>query len=91
MLDYRYRVVNTKKALPLMDRAVKPFLIDQATGAKVFVPNPPKVGSLQQRTRKPIADRTYCIMFANPGRFIEKASKVTVVIGNLKLENLVVE
>lgn len=90
MLDFRYRVTDSEKASPLFSRAIKPFLIDQATGAKFLVPEPPKVGALRQ-TRKPIADKNYFIIFANPGNYVKKGNKVTVVIGDLKIENLVVE
>jgi len=90
MLDFRYRVIDAEKAAPLFDRKIKPHLIDEATGAKFAVPEPPKVGALRT-TRPPQADRNYFIMFANPGRYIKKGNKVTVVIGEFKAENLVVE
>jgi hypothetical protein len=38
----------------------------------------------------PKADRVYSIMFKNGGR-LESGNKVTVVIGEFKVENLVVE
>jgi hypothetical protein len=90
MLDFRYRVLDAGKAAPLFDRKIKPHLIDEATGAKFAVPEPPKVGALRT-TRPPERDKNYFIMFANPGRYIKKGNKVTVVIGEFKVENLVVE
>jgi hypothetical protein len=90
MLDFRYRVLNPEKAMPLFDRKIKPVLVDDATGATFAVPEPPKVGALRT-TRPPTADRNYFIIFANPGRYIKKGNKVTVVIGDFKAENLVVE
>jgi len=90
MLDFRYRVTDAEKASPLFSRAIKPFLIDQATSAKFLVAESPKVGALRQ-TRKPKADKNYFIIFANPGNYVKKGSKVTVVIGELKIEDLVVE
>ncbi len=90
MLDFRYRVTDAEKASPIFSRALKPFLIDQATGAKFSVPEPPKVGALRQ-TRRPAADKNYFIIFANPGNYVKKGNRVTVVIGELKIENLVVE
>jgi len=90
MLDFRYRVLDTEKASPLFTWKVKPYLIDQASGAKFLVPSPPKVGSLRS-TRKPEANRNYFMMFANPAQFIQKGNRVTVVIGDFKAENLVVE
>lgn len=90
MLDFRYRVLDAEKASPLFSRKIKPYLIDQATGATFGVPEPPKVGALRQ-TRKPVADRNYFIIFANPGEYIKKGSKVTVVIGDVRIENLIVD
>lgn len=90
MLDFRYRVLDPEKAMPLFDRQRKPYLIDEATGAMFVVPEPPKVGALRT-TRPPIADRNYFIIFANPGRYLKKGSKVSVVNGDFKVEHLVVE
>ena len=90
MLDFRYRVLDAGKAALLFDRKIKPHLVDEATGAVLTVPEPPKVGALRN-TRKPQQDRNYFILFANPGRYIQKGKKVTVVIGDFKAEHLVVE
>lgn len=90
MLDFRYRVLDPEKAAPLFDRKVKPLLIDQATGAKFAVPEPPKVGALRN-TRKPVANKNYFVIFANPANYVKKGNKVTVVIGDFRAENLVVE
>ena len=93
MLDFRYRIVDPNKALPIVDRRNKPYLIDQASGSRFMVPNPPKLGPLRQTTKygKPKEGRTYFILFANPGRFINQGSEATVVIGDFRVENLTVE
>jgi hypothetical protein len=90
MLDFRYRVKDPEKASPLFDRKIKPYLIDQASGAKFLVPESPKVGALRQ-TRKPVAEKNYFIIFANPGKYIKKGNKVAVVIGDFKAEDLTVQ
>lgn len=90
MLDFRYRVLDPLKAMPLFDRNIKPYLIDEATGAMFAVPDPPKIGALRT-TRKPKPDRNYFIMFANPGKFVKPGNKVTVVIGDFRAENLIVQ
>lgn len=90
MLDFRYRVLDEEKAKPLFSRQYKPYLVDEATGAKFLVPESPKVGALRT-TREPKPDRNYFIIFVNPGRYIKKGNKVTVVIGDFKAEHLVVE
>ena len=93
MLDFRYKVIDPDKAAPLQDFKVKPYLIDEASGAKLIVPSPPKVGALRQRVKsgKPIPGRTYFIIFSNPGRFVRHDNKVTIVIGDFKVDHLVVK
>lgn len=90
LLDFRYKVIDAEKAAPLFSREIKPYLLDQASGAVFGVPSSPKVGSLRQ-TRPPVAGKNYFIMFANPANYVKKGSKVSVVIGDLKIENLTVE
>jgi hypothetical protein len=38
-----------------------------------------------------VEQRTYFALFANPGRQIEAGDKVTVVIGDFRAEDLIVE
>jgi hypothetical protein len=90
ILDFRYRVTDPEKALAFMERGIKPYLVNQETGAKAFVPRPPKVGPMRQTSRQPSTDRTYFIFFANPGRFIKPGDKVTVAVGECRIEDLVV-
>jgi hypothetical protein len=93
MLDFRYRVLDPEKALPLLKRGgnVRPYLIDQATGTQLFVPSSPKVGPLRQTTQEPTAGRVYYALFANPGAMVESGDKVTVVIGDFRAEDIVVQ
>ena len=70
MLDFRYRVIDPDKAEHLFDRSIKPYLIDERTGSRFAVPNPPKVGPLRT-SNKPLADRIYFVFFANPGQFVK--------------------
>ncbi len=91
MLDFRYRVVNSSLAIPILERSVSCYVIDQKSGAKMIVPVPPKVGSLRQKTVAPAEGKIYYIMFANPGRRVQSADKVTVVIDNLEIPDLIVQ
>ena len=91
LLDFRYRITDPEKASSFMDRQAKPYLVDEATGAKLFVPSPPKVGPLRQTTRQPRTDRTYAVLFANPGRFLAAGDRVTLVVGECRLENVIVQ
>jgi hypothetical protein len=91
MLDFRYQVLNPEKAAPLLKSKVKPYLIDQTSGAKLVVPNLPKVGALRQRSVRSDPDWTSFVLFSNPGKLVKQSGLVTVVIGNLRIEDLVVE
>jgi hypothetical protein len=88
-LDFRYKVMDPEKASPLMDGRARPYLIDQETGSKSGVPSSPKVGSMRQKSRQPIAGKIYFVLFGNPG-VVKPGGKVTVVIGDFKAENLIV-
>jgi hypothetical protein len=90
MLDFRYRIIEAEKASPLFSPTIKPLLIDEDTGAVMTVPNVPKVGSMRS-TRKPLKDRNYFMLFANPQKHIKPGHQVTVVIGDYRAEHLVVE
>ena len=89
-VDFRYRIVDAEKAAPLFSPTIKPLLIDENTGAIMAVPTVPKVGSMRS-TRKPLQGRNYAILFANPNKHIKPGHKVTVVIGDYKVEHLIVE
>lgn len=89
MLQFRYRVLNPKIAKPLFDRKIKAYLVDSATGAKVIVPSPDKVGQLRN-TNAPETGRTYWMLFANPAKMIKPGSQVHVHIGDFDSGSLVV-
>jgi hypothetical protein len=87
MLDFRYRVLDARKARPIFERRTKPVLRDEATGVDVAVPVPPKTGALRS-SNDPKAGRTYFMFFANPARFIKAGSPVTITIGPVRITGL---
>jgi hypothetical protein len=93
MLDLRYRILDGEKATRLVDRSIDAYLIDQATGRTVAVPNTAKIGPLRQTTKygPPPEGRVFFMLFPNPGKSIKAGDKVTVVLGEFKATNLVVE
>ena len=90
-VDFRYKVTDPAKAAPLTNREWKPYLIDQVTGEKLLVPSTPKLGSLRQTAQQLAAGRTYYILFGNSRGVIKAGNKVTVVVGDCRIENLTVE
>ncbi len=92
MLDFRYRVTDPAKAAPLLNRKIRPYLLDEASGAQLGVPDTAKLGQLRTTARnKSVPERDCYILFANPGRFVQAGNKMTLVMGDLRIENLVVE
>lgn len=90
MVDFRYRVLDPDKAETLFVRGNKPYLIDEASGKVMSVPNMGKVGPLRT-SNKPKQGRIYWMFFGNGGGLIKSGSKVTITIGAFRVEDLVVE
>src|SRR6266850_2023193 len=76
MLAFKYRVLDPEKAKLLNDRQTRAFLRDEATGTVLSVPAMENVGELRTGAA-PIADRTYFMIFGNPGRLVKTGSRVT--------------
>jgi len=90
MLDFRFRVVDLDKAMPFFRKDMKPHLLDQKSGKSLSVPVPAKLGPMRPTGRNPKLGVTYWMFFGNPG-LVQPGDKVTIVIGDYHLENLVVE
>ncbi|MGC8989010.1 MAG: hypothetical protein ACP5MD_02710 [Verrucomicrobiia bacterium] len=90
-VDFRYKVLDPQKAAPLARAEWKPHLIDQATGRTLGVPTTPKLGPLRQTSVQLLEGRTYFVFFGNSRGIVKHGSKVTVVIGDCRIENLTVE
>ena len=90
MVDFRYRVVDAEKAAPLFKRQTKPYLIHQASGKALGVPNTAKIGSLRN-SNTPQNGRTYWMFFGNHHRLVQKGDLVTVAIGDFQATDLVVQ
>ena len=91
MLDVRYRVFDKEKAKPLFDRKVRPFAIEEKSSVKYGVPASPKVGFLRQAPQHIKENKEYFLMIANPGKRIKPGDKLTLVIGDFRIEHLTVE
>jgi len=94
MLDFRYRVVDADKAALLMDAKIKPYMLVESSGARLDIPNTPKLGLLRQRPRNNAVmkkDHEYFIMFSNLGRRLQSGDKVSVMVGETLIENLSIQ
>jgi hypothetical protein len=88
MLDFRYKVLDENKAGALTRRQDKPYILDQASGAKFGVMRGPKLGSMRNTSLTPVAGRNYSIIFVNPARYVKAGNKVSVVVGEFKVEDV---
>jgi hypothetical protein len=90
MIDYRYRVLDAQKATDLFKRQIKPHLIHQKTGKVLAVPETAKLGPLRN-SNIPKDGKIYWMFFGNAGDLVQSGDEVTVVIGEFRVEDLVVE
>jgi len=90
MMDFRFRVLDADKASSFFDHRIKPFVLAERSNAKLPVPMANKVGAMRPTNRgKNIkAGKNYYMMFANPDRHVKSGDKVTLVIGDFKVEHL---
>lgn len=94
LIDLRYRVNDVAKAQPLLERKLHPVLVNETTGDRYYIPQPPKVGALRQSatSKQPaIAGRVYFMLFANPDRKLKAGEKVTLYAGDTVVRDLVVQ
>jgi len=90
MLEFRYKVLDAKKAANLFERQIKPMLTHAETGAKLIVPTPAKTGALRN-SNPPKVGNTYWMFFANPGKLVQPGDSVSIEIGEFLVEDLVVQ
>lgn len=89
MIDFRYRVIDAEKATPLFKRQTKPYLIHAESGNVLAVPNTAKIGSLRN-SNTPKQGKIYWMFFGNNG-VVKTGDKVSVVIGDFRADDLVVQ
>ncbi len=95
MLQFKYKILDPQKARGMVQRKLSPdpYVVVAKSGAKLMVPFSAKLGSLRSsvRTANQIKKgRNYFTLFANPGRHVDVGDKVTIVMGDFKLENVTV-
>lgn len=90
IVDFRYRVHDAEKSVPLFVRKTKPVLVQEATGREIPLYRSPKVGPMRS-SYMPKKDRVYTILFSNSSRAVKPGDRVTVRIGEFVVRGLVVE
>jgi len=90
MLEFRYRVLDSTKAMDVNDKKATAYLIDEKSGARLTVPVMEKIGQLRQ-TDLPKNDQTYWMIFANEGKIVKRGDKVDLSIGKFHCDGLIVD
>jgi len=86
LLDVRYQVVDPNKAVTVHENQTPPALIDERTG---LVLDRLLMGHAHKGELKPAV--TYYLVFENTGNWVRRGSKVSVLLGDAQVENVVVK
>jgi hypothetical protein len=88
-LDFRFLVTDGSKAAAVTGRREKAHLVHQASGKTFPVPIT-KLGPMRATSVEPAENRVYAVLFSNLEMTAKAADKVDVVIGELRIKDLVV-
>lgn len=90
LVRFSYRVTNAAKAAIVHDKAAAPRLLDEKVHAVLQVPTMEKVGPLRQ-SGAPEYGKSYWMVFSNKGNIVKAGHRVSVVIGQFRVDGLVVQ
>ncbi len=90
LIRFSYRVLDPAKARVLNDEKLAPQLVDETSHYALQIPAMEQVGQLRQ-TATPEAGRDYWMVFSNKGGYVRPGNRVDIVIGNLRINGLVVQ
>lgn len=90
LVRFSYRVVDATKAQVLQDKEAAPSLIDPVANVALVIPTLEKVGPLRQSM--PVENgKSYWMAFSNKGSPVKRGHKVSVVIGPVRIDGMVVQ
>lgn len=90
LVKFSYRVVDAAKAAPINDGASSPALVDDKAHVALQIPTMEKVGPLRQ-SAPPVSGKVYWMAFSNKGNFVKAGHRVSVVIGQFRVDGLLVQ
>ena len=104
LIDLRYQVTDPEKAalalggsahghdrLTIEEIRESPQLVDEATGIALLEAQIHYMGRVQTQRLNPKAGLTRPILFSNTKGLVERGSEVSLAIGDVRLEHLVVQ
>jgi hypothetical protein len=90
LVRFDYRVLDPKKAAPLNERSSSPQMYDEKAHAVLQIPTMEKVGPLRQ-SMTPEEGKVYWMVFSNKGNLVKPGHRVSVVIGQVRIDGLIVQ
>ena len=90
LVRFSYHVVDATKAQALQDKEASPSMLDPVANVALVIPTLEKVGPLRQ-SMPAENDKTYWMAFSNKGNPVKRGHKVSVVIGPVRIDGLVVQ
>jgi hypothetical protein len=90
LVRFNYRVIDAKRAQVLQDKAASPTMIDEKAKVSLVVPTLEKVGPLRQAMGVENG-KSYWMAFSNKGSFVKPGHRVSVVIGPVRIDGLIVQ
>lgn len=90
-LDLRLRVIDVDKAAAVLEASADPSAVHLKSGQRLTVPHPPRFGALRSHSKAPAAGQVHFVLFGNPNRLAAAGDKVSVAMGELRLDGLTVE
>jgi hypothetical protein len=86
LVDLRFQVVNPDKAAYVHDDTYPPAVIDQSTG---LVVDELLMGHFHASQYNP--GQTYYLIFENPGSLVRRGNKVSVLLGDAEVDDVIVQ
>jgi hypothetical protein len=90
LVKFSYHVVDAAKAAPINDGSSNPALVDNKAHVSLQIPTMEKVGPLRQ-SAPPVTGKVYWMAFSNKGNFVKAGHRVSVVIGQFRVDGLLVQ
>lgn len=90
LVRFSYHVVDAKLAQALQDKAANPSMVDEAAHVSLVVPTLEKVGPLRQ-VMAVENGKSYWMAFSNKGSLVKQGHRVSVVIGPVRFDGLIVQ
>ena len=91
IVDVRYKILDPAKVAALGDGKTLGYIIEPNTGNKLLMPKPPKEGAFPPTGNRLAVGKTYFAIVANQGRVLKRGEAVSVILGDARADNVVLE